>query len=531
MKAYSLVDVAIMEANAVAHGVTIDTLMDHAGRVVAEEALKHLPAPPAKVAILCGRGNNGGDGMAAAFYLRAKGYVPEVWMLHPPQDIKSRPSRRRWEMISDLPGIHTGSPGPSDLSEFPLVIDAMLGTGGKGELKEPFRTAVLSLKEAHVPVLSVDLPTGLGTSTPAQATWTVALEVLKEGMEAAEVGTVTVRSIGFPPEALDETGPGEFRLFPRPVRGTSKGDSGRLAVIGGGPYTGAPALAALSALNAGCDMVFVIAPEPAATVIRTYSPNLIVRSVGKDGAFAASDVDALLRAVEMIHPDALLIGNGVGREAGTLQALSRVVEKNVTQLPIVLDADGTRLAAMREEHPLYGQFHDRVLLTPNRRELYRIVGHEITGRTRERREQLTELARGLGVSILLKGEVDIMTDGYDSRENKTHHPAMVVGGAGDVLSGLAASLMARHLSGFLAARLATYWLGAASLSLFESRSYGMTATDLMQELPSTLSRGLRGVSDSGKSHPSRQWSSLRDVDYGKPSSGGDTSMEPPAEER
>jgi NAD(P)H-hydrate epimerase len=519
MKTYSLSDVAIMEANAVAHGVTIDALMDHAGRVVAEEACRHLPPPPAKVGFLCGAGNNGGDGLAAAFYLRSKGYTPEIWLVSQTQEFRTRQARRRWNMISDSPGVHSGVPTVDDLQDLPLVIDAMIGTGGKGELKEPYRSAVMALRKARVPVLSIDLPTGLGTTTPAIATWTVALEVLKEGMESKEVGTAVVRSIGFPPEAYEETGPGEFLLFPLPGKDTSKGESGRLAIVGGGPYTGAPAIAALAALNAGCDMVFIVAPEPAATVVRSYSPNLIVRSVGTDGAFASSDGEALWKCVEEIHPDAILVGNGAGHDLGTLQALSHLVGKAIQHMPVVMDADATRLVNLREERPLYGKMSNRLLLTPNRRELYRILGQAISERPKEKREQLIALAKTLGATILLKGEFDLMTDGSDFRENKTHHPAMVVGGAGDALSGLVASLMAREVPAFPAARLATYWLGLASFSLFERQSYGIKATDLVEEMPRMLNKALRGLGAASARTARRQAeASGRDPDHVRPSS-------------
>lgn len=500
MKSFSLVDVAIMEANAIASGVSIDTLMDRAGKVVAEEAARHLPPPPAHVGILAGGGNNGGDGLAAAFYLRAKGYSPEVWLLSPPHEIRSRPARKRWEYISDVPGIHihTGIPSAATLKGLALLVDAMIGTGGRGELRPPYKNAVDAIRESGVPVLSIDLPTGLRTETPVPAMWTIAIEVMKEGMELGGAGEVTVRSIGFPPESLEETGLGEFLLFPRAERSTVKGEGGRLVIVGGGPYTGAPALAGLGALSAGCDMVFVIAPEPAATVIRGFSPNLIVRSVGSEGRFTPLDADELTNVVEGLHPSTVLIGNGAGHDHGTLHTLDLLVSRIADRHPIVLDADGTRLASTREDRPLYGDHTTTLLMTPNRRELYRIMGHDLAGGLPERREELLTLARGLGVTILMKGEVDLVAGGNDIRENRTHHPAMVSGGAGDVLSGLAASLMARGLTSFQAARLASYWLGRASIDLFDRLSYGITATDLIHELPATLNKGLRLVREQDR---------------------------------
>ncbi len=494
MKPYSLTDVAVLEANAVARGVTIDTLMDHAGRAIAEEVAKHAKSPPdGRIAIVCGGGNNGGDGFAAAFYLRSRGYSVDLWLLVHKRNIRTRSARRRFEMIVDFPGIHIGVPDADRLKEHDLIVDAMIGTGGRDELKEPYRSAVLAIGDSGVDVLSVDLPTGIGTSVSLHPRWTVALEVPKEGMAPENTGEVTVRSIGFPRESLEETGPGEYMLFPRPGATTSKGDSGRLVVVGGGPYTGAPALAALAALAAGTDMVFVVAPEPAATVIRGYSPDLIVRSVGRDGVFSANDADELWKTVESLHPDALLVGNGAGYEHGTVQAFSALLGHALPRIPVVLDADGTRLAATRESRPLFGKVHERLLLTPNRRELYRILGYDVSVKRNERRDQLQKLSSQLGSAILYKGDIDLITDGDTFRENVLHHPALVVGGAGDVLSGLAASLMARRLSAFHAARLAAFWIGHASFGLFQRRSYGIRASDIIDEIPRALKEGLEWV--------------------------------------
>lgn len=503
MRTFSRTDSVIMEANAVARGVTVDTLMDHAGRVIAEEAAKHAASPPeGRIGIVCGGGNNGGDGLAAAFYLKSKGFNVDIWLIVHKRDVRTRAARRRLEMISDLPGFHVGHPDVDQLKDLNIVVDAMIGTGGKGELREPFRSAVEAIAGSKVPVLSVDLPTGLGTDTTLHAKWTVALEVMKEGMDKESAGEVTVRSIGFPTEAIEETGPAEYLLFPRPAKTTSKGESGRLVIVGGGPYTGAPALAGISALNAGVDMVFIVAPEPAASVIRTYSPNLIVRSVGKDGMFTTGNSDDLWKVVESLHPDALLVGNGAGYEPGTVHALTSLVEKALPTIPVVLDADGTRMAAVRETRPLFGDKHHKFLITPNRRELYRIVGYDIAVKKAERREQIMKLSRALGASILYKGEADFITDGVDFRENRAHSPAMVVAGAGDVLAGVTASLMARGLTAFGAARLASFWIGHASLSLFERRSYGIKATDLSEELPSALKEGLAWASSYLAGHPS-----------------------------
>ena len=488
-------EVAVLEANAVALGSSIDSLMENAGKVVAEEAARHLPPPPSKVGILCGVGNNGGDGMMAGIHLREWGYQPEIWLLRPAGEIRGSAARRRWERASASIPVHIGCPEPATLASFPLWIDAMLGTGSRGDLREPYASAVRELSVSRVPVLSVDLPTGLGTSNPLVPKWTVALEVLKNGMNPETCGEIVVRSIGMPPEAHRRTGPGEFLLFPRPGPRTHKGEMGRLVIVGGGPYAGAPALAGLAALRAGVDMVFILAPAPTASVIQSFSPNLIVRAVGTEGRFGPPDGKELAREALSRHPDALLVGNGAGRDPGTLEALRTLVREVHSRIPLVLDADGLSLADPSRDPPWRDGSPDHLLLTPNGREFARLLGRAEETSPRAGTEATEGLARRLRATLLQKGPEDVISDGTRTKVNGTHHPAMAVGGAGDVLAGVAASLLARRLTAFQAGRLAAYWVGLTAVRLFPERSFGMMATDLLEGLPGTLAAGLQALED------------------------------------
>lgn len=479
-------DVAVLEANAVARGVPLDTLMENAGTAVAEEAVQHLPKAPAPVAVVCGVGNNGGDGLTAALRLSDWGFEVHVWLIRPPEEIASPLTRRRWEKVSTGPHVRVGLPTPEELTPFPLVISALTGTGAAGEPRGPALDTVRSMNAAGRPVLAVDVPTGLGTSHALKATWTVTLEVLKAGLDAPSAGVVTVRAIGIPPEAHTETGPGEFHLFPVPDRSTHKGAGGRLVIVGGGPYAGAPALAAFAALRAGVDMVFIVAPAPTAEVIQGFSPELIVRSVGSQGAFAGTDASALLATVMDLRPSAVLLGNGAGAAPGTVAALRDLARAVVPQTSVAFDADAVRLL----EQGLPGTEPDRTLALPNPREFAHLLGRSLAADEPDRDGVVRKLAAEKSTTILAKGPTDIISDGDRVRHNATHHPAMVVGGAGDVLAGVAASLMARNVEPFEASRLASYWLGAASLRLFTRLSYGMTPLDLIAELPATLADGL-----------------------------------------
>ena len=158
-------EMAVAELNAVALGVTLDTLMENAGRAVAEEATRHLPPPPARVAIVASTGNNGGDGTCAAFYLGQWGFSPEVWLVRPPSEIRSRSARRCFERIERRLPVHVGVPSPEALATMPLVVDALLGSGQGSRLRSPVLEAARSIRASKAPVLSVDLPTG--TRDPA----------------------------------------------------------------------------------------------------------------------------------------------------------------------------------------------------------------------------------------------------------------------------------------------------------------------------------------------------------------------------
>lgn len=497
-------EVQVLEVNAVARGVSIDQLMESAGHAVAEEAAAHLPPPPAALGVVCGLGNNGGDGLAAAAVLASQGYQPRIWLVGDPSGLRTSAARRRWDLVSGLRYVKVGPPTSSDLQGLPLVIDAMLGTGGHGPPREPYRTAVQQISTSGVPVLSVDLPTGHGSSAALRARWTVALETLKEGMEGPVCGEVAVRSIGMPAEAHLETGVGELALFPTPEASTRKSDSGRIAVIGGGPYAGAPFLAAMAALRAGADMVFVVVPGGIADLVQGYSPELIVRSVGEGRRFTEDDVPALAETVGAVRATSVLVGNGAGEAPETVAGLEKFLQWVLPGHPCVVDADGLRVLSHRAGRPFPGQSPSKLLLTPNLREL----SHLVPGGTRKEdaigQEEIRRAAARLRATLLVKGPVDTISDGEETKLNRTHHPAMVVGGAGDVLAGVCASLLARGLSAFQAGRLATYWTGRASLEAFERVSYGLLPSDLLGQLGPALRRGLeelRRLTDPGRRIP------------------------------
>jgi ADP-dependent NAD(P)H-hydrate dehydratase / NAD(P)H-hydrate epimerase len=483
----SPLDMAVMEANALALGLSIDALMENAGRAVAEEAAAHA-SPGGRIVILTGVGNNGGDGTCAAFYLGQWGFQPEIWLVRPPSEIRGASALRCWDRARPRCTTQIGVPGPDSLRGASLLVDALLGSGQHGELRSPYRETVEAANRSGIPTLAVDLPTGLGTQTAIRPEWTVALTLRKHGTSPESSGAITVRDIGIPLEARTETGPGEFLRFPhRP--GDPTGRRGRVLVIAGGPFSGAPALAALAAMRSGAERATVATPAPAADAIRALSPDLIVRTVG-EGVFASADVERL-RAVLVASPvDAIVLGMGVGRDPDTLAAMREFLRSVRGTRPMVVDADA--LGAI--DRVPGGAGH--TVATPNGQEYKHVFGAELARTPEEQLAGAHRKALEWGVTLLAKGESDLITDGRHGVINRHHHPAASVSGVGDLLAGVVGGLMAQGLAPMDAARLGAYWIGDAGQRAAETHGFSTIATDVLDALPGSLVEGLRRLPSS-----------------------------------
>ena len=487
----SAAEMGVVEQNAVALGVTVDTLMENAGRAIAEEATRHLPAAPARVAVVAGTGNNGGDGTCAAFYLHQWGYQPEIWLVRPAGEIRSRSAHRCYDRIHRLVPVHAGVPSADELRAFPLVLDAVLGSGQSGPLRSPAREAVDAMNASGAPALAIDLPTGTTDPNGLRPRWTVALQVVKSEMDAARAGEVVVRDIGVPADAWRRTGPGEFLFYPDRTADPDGGRRGRVVLVGGGPYAGAPALAALAALRSGAERATVLAPGGAAERIQAFSPNLIVHAFGQD-RFRTTDVDEILGFVRSARPSAVLVGMGAGAHPETVAALRQLERELVGERPLVVDADG--LAGLPTPAEMVARAAAPVLIaTPNSGEFVHYFGARPDAETAERAATARAAARDRHLQLVVKGAVDLITDGTDLFENRHHHVAMTVGGMGDVLGGVLASLLAQGLAPMPAARLATRWVGEAGLRAAGRRGMGLVATDVIDRLPRALVEGLERV--------------------------------------
>jgi hydroxyethylthiazole kinase-like uncharacterized protein yjeF len=332
-----------------------------------------------------------------------------------------------------------------------VIIDALLGTGASGATREPAARCVRLANASPAPIIAADIP------TPGMRATRI-LSFHRAKVEGAEVA-----DIGIPLAAEVFMGPGDLTLVPRRGAKARKGENGEVLVIGGGPYQGAPYLAGLGALRAGADIVRIASPvfEPV--------PDLIYERLEGD-RITLDHLDRIMKLVE--RADSVVIGNGLGSGSHELVLAVAGAAKKA-----VFDAD-----ALRTPLPLSGE----AVYTPHAGEFQRMTGNPPPEALAARGRAVREAAKD-GV-ILLKGPVDVISDGTRVRFNPTGSPAMAVGGTGDVLAGVTGALLCR-LPAFEAACIAAYVNGSAGMLAAQERGDGMTAGDLVEKIPAVLFAG------------------------------------------
>ena len=466
---------AVVDRNAAALGVPQKQLMESSGNAVAA-VVRDVADPGSEVAVVAGRGNNGGDAFVAARFL--KNYDVTVHLLGRPETITTDIARENWNALTEAE-YETHAVGDSrDLAfdDPDVVVDAMLGTGITGSLREPEASAARIVNETDATVVAVDVPSGVDANTgdaaegAVEADRVVTFHDMTPGLEQLDVD-VTVADIGIPEAAELFVGPGDLTRLTR-KSASHKGDHGEVLVVGGGPYTGAPALAAQAALRAGADLVRVACPHSVADEIQGYSENLILRPFSGD-RFSADNVEYVL-SLAADH-DVVVLGPGLGDASETLTAVSDFLTEFEGRG--VVDADALQIVPDVDTEA-------DLVCTPHQGEL-RKMGGETADDWRERMTLVADFAAELDQTLLVKGAYDIVSDGETTRVGRTGNPGMTVGGTGDVLAG-ATGALASTQSAVDAAAIGAYANGRAGDIVVDRQGYGLVATDLVDELPRAL---------------------------------------------
>ena len=470
-------EVKVLDQNASFLGVRTITLMENAGAAVAQ-VIVGLSKPESRVVVVCGRGNNGGDGFVTARHLSTKGLHADVVLAEPPHTISSDIARVNLDRVRDK----LREPTLFDPKQYDFIVDAMLGIGLQGRPREPYSRFIKMLNASRRRIVSVDVPSGWPSDQQIHPDVTVTLHAPKTGMTPKNSGKIVVVDIGIPKDAETYCGPGDFALLPRRRKDAHKGDAGRVLVIGGGPYTGAPAFTGMAAMRSGVDLTFVATPENAALPVSVYSLNLIVRPL-KGEILSQEHVPELVDFAKGMN--VLAIGPGLGDEKETLAAIQEIIRR--VSCMLVIDADAIGACGLNSRI-LKGKSG---VITPHSGEFRKLTGKILPSEDMDRRTSMVkDAAARLKMTMLLKGPTDIISDGTYTKLNRVHNDAMTVGGTGDVLTGVVAGILAQKTSPFAAARMGAFATGLAGNLAFEEKSYGLLATDVIDKIPFVLRRYL-----------------------------------------
>jgi ADP-dependent NAD(P)H-hydrate dehydratase / NAD(P)H-hydrate epimerase len=465
-------------------GIPSIVLMENAGRqavAAMEAAFEELAS--SHVVVVCGRGNNGGDGFVVARTLIQRGVDTSVFLLGSVADVRGD-ARTNLEVLGRIGmtvveitnaqewELHFG-----ELSECDLVVDAILGTGVHGRLTGLLETVVADLNALGVPIVSIDLPTGVSADTPAldgpavEASMTVTLAAPKIPLifppADSHAGDLVIADIGIPLPLLDEIEGQHLELLTRermreivPVRAADshKGDFGRVLIVAGSTgRTGAAHLAALGALRSGAGLVTVAAPRSCLPIIASMGPEYMTEPLDETPS-GSVDFAAVDRVLDM-RADIIAVGPGLGQAPGTAAFVQALVER--AGVPLVLDADALNAFAGEPER-LTGRDEVAVVITPHPGEMARLLNTSIEAVQRDRVRHAREFAASHRVHVVLKGHRTVIAT-PDGRTfvNLTGNSGMATGGTGDLLTGMVAAWFAQLLDAEAACKLAVYVHGTA----------------------------------------------------------------------
>jgi ADP-dependent NAD(P)H-hydrate dehydratase / NAD(P)H-hydrate epimerase len=533
-----------------------DQLMENAGKSVAEVFLeqyghKNTEAPDF-IAVLCGKGNNGGDGFVVARHLQEEAERVRVYLFAQPEELKGDAAKncQRWrEAGGDLTVLQSESDWNDawpQIASANVIIDALLGTGVRGAASGLIARAIEDVNRlsqnatAARPrwIVAVDTPSGLPSDGGAadgpviKAHWTITFTAPKVGQlispSAAASGRLVVREIGSPDALIDEVGkgtirwagPDEFAALPLVRAAEShKGTYGHALIIGGSfGKAGAAVMAGHAALRSGAGLVTIASPYIVLPTIAAAHPEIMteplpatsdgtfafvtpanVRSVGFNATNTPAQTALAERYAEVLEGKTVVgIGPGAGQHPETQEFMRHVVAE--AEQPIVLDADGLNAFDGHAE-PLSTRKSTHLVLTPHPGEMARLLGKSIGEVQKDRVKTAVDAARAWNAHVLLKGfHTIIASPGGEVFVNTTGNPGLAKGGSGDVLTGLLTGLIAQFGTKDLArvVALGAYLHGlAADLLSEQSDESGILAGEVAHAIPYARQKLLQELQQRG----------------------------------
>ena len=477
-------------------GVSSVLLMENAARAVADRVRAQLRPDAGTICVLCGTGNNGGDGIAAARFLRQEGYHVRCFLFGEPEKL-TPDARCMADRLQASGGTLEYCPAWSLPEQPALIIDALFGFSFRGALGGEYLAAARWANASGVPVVACDIPSGVDPATgdvrseAIRATETVTFTACKTGLllppGSEYVGRLTVAPIGIPRAACRIKPEAELcsealarACFPRRKRNTHKGDYGKVLLLCGSVgYTGAAALSARAALRAGSGLVYLGVPEPVYPILAAKLDEAIVFPLpAEDGRLSEASLSEILPRLRQM--DACLIGPGLGRSEAVERVALGVLQ--AAACPVAVDADG--INALSAHMDVLRSVSAPLVLTPHDGELQRLG---CTPRPAERLDAAKQFAAQHSLTLLLKGYRTVIAGLGRAYVNATGNPGMATGGSGDVLAGVLVSLLGRGIAPPEAAAAAAWLHGSAGDRAAELLGeYAMLPGDLVQTLAQIL---------------------------------------------
>ena len=472
-------------------------LMENAGVAIVVFLIKTFGSlKNKKIVIVCGKGNNGGDGFVAARLLNKQGIRAKAFLLAGKNECKGD-AAINLKRLKKAGGRITEITGAKELKMLKLVstkadiiLDALLGTGFSGKIRGNLKTAVDIINSAGKTVVAVDIPSGLRVK--ADYTLTLGLPKLEllDGKGINASGRLEVADIGLPGgvrTGLYYTECSDVKpVFGKKETDSNKGSTGRVLVIGGSVgLTGAPCLSALASLRSGSGLVTVSCAKSLYTIIGRKLTEVMTRPVSEncDGSLSSKAFPALIKL--LAGHEALVLGPGLGKNKDTGKLVKRLLLN--LKVPVVLDADGLNLIAGARD--ILTKASCKIVITPHPGEMARLTGLSIGAVQRNRIDTALAFSKKYKVVTVLKGARTVIAFPDDRAfVNSTGNPGMATAGAGDVLSGVIGSLLARGITPEKAAVAGVFIHGlAGDLAAEEKGEYGLIASDIVEKLPYAIS--------------------------------------------
>ncbi len=473
-------------------------LMEAAGEAVAEAAGSVARPGPARV--VCGKGNNGGDGLVAARLLSGTGYEVEALLLWPAEEL-SADATANLERFEGA--VREPDPGEvaAALEGSGVIVDAIFGTGFSGAPRAPADEAIEAINGCGAPVVAADIASGIDASSGevagigVEADVTVSFHAAKLGHWVApgkaHTGELRVAEIGIPPEAPGRPAGGVIQddvldLAPPRRPNSTKFDSGQVVIVGGSRgLTGAVCMAAEAAIRAGAGYATVAVPADLEPIFEAKLTEVMSRGfAGAEGRLATGSADSILEVAE--RAAAVVLGPGLGRDEDSLE-LARALARQF-DVPLLIDADG--LNAHAERLDSIAQRRAPTVLTPHAGELGRMLGRQSSEVAEHRLACAREAADRSAAIVVLKGDDSLVVDGGRLAVSAGGSPGLATAGTGDVLSGTIGALLARGMEPFAATCAGVHAhqragrIAAGRLGAPES----VIATDVIAALPAALKR-------------------------------------------